>query len=193
ISSCFLGSNCGGTATVSLSIFVASASATISGGNLWHDVNAEQALHEDSCLHDESPSCTMNHAECQKPCPMISRTRLLLVVTVTPYREAVTFHAGTISPYLSQATQGSAARLRCIAATNQQVRFSAQAQAKVWSKPSPRFRGNYMLKTQTAHRVWPLAPLVLFDCGFGLCCFTQHSSSRFDHANRVPDRCTTAR
>jgi hypothetical protein len=40
-SSCFLGSNCGGQASVSLSVLVASASATISGGNIWHDVNAE--------------------------------------------------------------------------------------------------------------------------------------------------------
>ena len=40
-SSCFLGSNCGGAASVSLSVFVASASATVSGGNLWHDVTAE--------------------------------------------------------------------------------------------------------------------------------------------------------
>lgn len=40
-SSCFLASNCGGQASVSLSVLVASASATISGGNLWHDVNAE--------------------------------------------------------------------------------------------------------------------------------------------------------
>jgi hypothetical protein len=40
-SSCFLGSNCGGQASVSLSVLVASASASISGGNIWHDVNAE--------------------------------------------------------------------------------------------------------------------------------------------------------
>jgi hypothetical protein len=40
-SSCLLGTNCGGTASVSLSVLVASASATVSGGNLWHDVNAE--------------------------------------------------------------------------------------------------------------------------------------------------------
>jgi hypothetical protein len=40
-SSCLLGTNCGGSASVSLSVLVASASATISGGNLWHDVNAE--------------------------------------------------------------------------------------------------------------------------------------------------------
>ena len=40
-SSCFLGTNCGGSASVSLSVFVASASASVSGGNMWHDVNAE--------------------------------------------------------------------------------------------------------------------------------------------------------
>ncbi len=40
-SSCFLGTNCGGSASVSLSVLVASATATVSGGNLWHDVNAE--------------------------------------------------------------------------------------------------------------------------------------------------------
>jgi len=55
ISSCFLGSNCGGTATVSLSIFVASASATISGGNLWHDVNAE---HYSCALATAGNMCT---------------------------------------------------------------------------------------------------------------------------------------
>lgn len=40
-SSCLLNTSCGGTASVSLSVLVASASATISGGNLWHDVVAE--------------------------------------------------------------------------------------------------------------------------------------------------------
>src|SRR5262249_3576390 len=40
-SSCLIGSNCGGTASVSLSVLVASASASVQGGNLWHDVNAE--------------------------------------------------------------------------------------------------------------------------------------------------------
>jgi hypothetical protein len=55
ISSCFLGSNCGGAASVSLSIFVASASATISGGNLWHDVNAE---HYSCALATAGNMCT---------------------------------------------------------------------------------------------------------------------------------------
>src|SRR5829696_1832964 len=40
-SSCLIGTSCGTTATVSLSVLVASASATVSGGNLWRDVNAE--------------------------------------------------------------------------------------------------------------------------------------------------------
>jgi hypothetical protein len=40
-SSCLFGISCGTSATVSLSVLVASASASISGGNLWHDVNAE--------------------------------------------------------------------------------------------------------------------------------------------------------
>lgn len=40
-SSCLIGTNCGGQASVSLSVLVASASATIQGGNLWHDVTAE--------------------------------------------------------------------------------------------------------------------------------------------------------
>jgi hypothetical protein len=40
-SSCLIGSNCGGTASVSLSLLVASASASVVGGNIWHDVNAE--------------------------------------------------------------------------------------------------------------------------------------------------------
>ena len=55
VSSCFLGSNCGGAASVSLSVFVASASATISGGNLWHDVNAE---HYSCALATASNNCT---------------------------------------------------------------------------------------------------------------------------------------
>ena len=55
ISSCFLGSNCGGAASVSLSVFVASASASISGGNLWHDVNAE---HYSCALATAGNNCT---------------------------------------------------------------------------------------------------------------------------------------
>ena len=39
--SCLIGTSCGTNASVSLSVLVASASATITGGNLWRDVNAE--------------------------------------------------------------------------------------------------------------------------------------------------------
>lgn len=39
--SCFIGTSCGTNASVSLSVLIASASATINGGNLWRDVNAE--------------------------------------------------------------------------------------------------------------------------------------------------------
>jgi hypothetical protein len=54
-SSCFLGTNCGGSASVSLSVLVASATATISGGNLWHDVNAE---HFSCALASAGSTCT---------------------------------------------------------------------------------------------------------------------------------------
>jgi hypothetical protein len=40
-STCLFGTNCGTTAQVSLSIGVASAAATVTGGNLWRDVNSE--------------------------------------------------------------------------------------------------------------------------------------------------------
>ena len=40
-SSCLIGTNCGTSASVSVSVLIASASADISGGNLWRDVNAE--------------------------------------------------------------------------------------------------------------------------------------------------------
>lgn len=40
-SSCLIGTTCGSTASVSVSLFVGSASATITGGNMWHDVNVE--------------------------------------------------------------------------------------------------------------------------------------------------------
>ena len=40
-SSCLLGTSCGTNAQVGLSILVTSASATITGGNMWRDVNAE--------------------------------------------------------------------------------------------------------------------------------------------------------
>ncbi len=41
-SSCLFATNCGGNATVSLSILIASVSATVNGGNLWRDAHAEQ-------------------------------------------------------------------------------------------------------------------------------------------------------
>ena len=40
-STCLLGTSCGGNASVSLNVLIGSASASISGGNLWHDVNTE--------------------------------------------------------------------------------------------------------------------------------------------------------
>lgn len=40
-SSCLIGTSCGTNATVSLSVLIASAGATITGGNMWRDVNAE--------------------------------------------------------------------------------------------------------------------------------------------------------
>jgi len=40
-STCLFGTSCGTNANVSLSLFVASASATVTGGSLWRDVNAE--------------------------------------------------------------------------------------------------------------------------------------------------------
>ncbi len=40
-SSCLIGTSCGTAAAVSLSVLVASVSATVNGGNLWRDVNAE--------------------------------------------------------------------------------------------------------------------------------------------------------
>jgi len=41
-SSCLFASNCAGSASVSLSILIASVSASTSGGNLWRDAHAEQ-------------------------------------------------------------------------------------------------------------------------------------------------------
>ena len=40
-SSCLIGTSCGTSAQVSLSVLVLSASATVTGGNMWRDVNAE--------------------------------------------------------------------------------------------------------------------------------------------------------
>jgi hypothetical protein len=41
-SSCLLGTNCAGSASVSLSVLVASTSVSVSGGNMWRDAHAEQ-------------------------------------------------------------------------------------------------------------------------------------------------------
>lgn len=38
---CFIGTSCGATASVSLSVLIASASSSVTGGNLWRDSNAE--------------------------------------------------------------------------------------------------------------------------------------------------------
>jgi hypothetical protein len=54
-SSCLLGTSCGTGASVTLSVVVASAQATISGGNMWHDVNAE---HFTCNLYSAGGSCT---------------------------------------------------------------------------------------------------------------------------------------
>jgi hypothetical protein len=40
-STCLIGTTCGSSANVSLSLLVGSASATVTGGNMWHDVNVE--------------------------------------------------------------------------------------------------------------------------------------------------------
>ncbi len=53
-STCLFGTNCGTTAQVSLSISVASAGATVTGGNLWRDVNSEHF----SCSLPSGANCT---------------------------------------------------------------------------------------------------------------------------------------
>jgi hypothetical protein len=55
-SSCLLGTSCGTNAQVSLSILFASASATVTGGNMWRDVNAE---HFTCNLSSAGGTCTM--------------------------------------------------------------------------------------------------------------------------------------
>ena len=56
-SSCLLGTSCGGAASVSLSVFIASAEASITGGNLWRDVNAE---HFSCNLSTAGGNCTVS-------------------------------------------------------------------------------------------------------------------------------------
>ena len=41
-STCLFGTNCGGNATLSITVLVATVSATVNGGNLWRDAHAEQ-------------------------------------------------------------------------------------------------------------------------------------------------------
>jgi len=53
-SSCLIGTSCGGSASVSLSLIVGAASASVSGGNLWKDSNAE---HYTCNLSKASNSC----------------------------------------------------------------------------------------------------------------------------------------
>lgn len=53
-SSCLIGTSCGTNAAVSLSVLVASATATITGGNLWRDANAEHF----SCNLPRPSNCT---------------------------------------------------------------------------------------------------------------------------------------
>src|SRR5215216_4866717 len=54
-SSCLFGTSCGASAQVSLSVLFASASATVTGGNMWRDVNAE---HFTCNLSTAGGSCT---------------------------------------------------------------------------------------------------------------------------------------
>lgn len=57
VSSCFFGTSCGGSASVSLSVLIASASASVTGGNLWRDVNAE---HFGCNLSSAGSNCTVS-------------------------------------------------------------------------------------------------------------------------------------
>ena len=54
-STCLVGTTCGSTAAVSLSLFVGSATATVTGGNIWRDVNVE---HFTCNLSSASGTCT---------------------------------------------------------------------------------------------------------------------------------------
>ena len=57
VSSCFVGTSCGGGASVSLSLLIGAASATVTGGNLWRDVNAE---HFGCNLSSAGSNCTLS-------------------------------------------------------------------------------------------------------------------------------------
>jgi hypothetical protein len=64
-SSCLVGTTCGSSATVSLSLFVGSAGATVTGGNMWHDVNVE---HFACNISSASNTCTI--ASFDGSCPI---------------------------------------------------------------------------------------------------------------------------
>ena len=57
VSTCLWGTTCGGGASVSLSLLVGSASATVIGGNLWRSVNAE---HFSCNLATAGSNCTVS-------------------------------------------------------------------------------------------------------------------------------------
>src|ERR1051326_972624 len=54
-SSCLVGTTCGSSASVSINLFVGGASASVTGGNMWHDVNVE---HFACNLSSASNTCT---------------------------------------------------------------------------------------------------------------------------------------
>jgi len=56
-SSCLLGTSCGSSANVSLSVFVASIATNVTGGNLWRDVNGE---HFTCNLASAGSTCTVS-------------------------------------------------------------------------------------------------------------------------------------
>ena len=66
-SSCLVGTSCGQSASVSLSVLIASATATVNGGNLWRDVNAEHytcnlSKASNSCVTSLNGSCPIGTA-----------------------------------------------------------------------------------------------------------------------------------
>lgn len=61
-SSCLLGTSCGTTANVTLSVLIASASATVTGGNMWRDVNAEHFSCNLSGAGGGTSSCNLTFA-----------------------------------------------------------------------------------------------------------------------------------
>lgn len=56
-SSCLVGTSCGGSAAVSLSLLIGSTSVSVTGGNLWRDVNAE---HFSCNLSSAGSNCTVS-------------------------------------------------------------------------------------------------------------------------------------